>query len=78
MVYDEGFEFSYENTKYFAFSKYSIEGSSSKSYCDETLVGWYNNLNTGDRGCYRARKTEKGTPQVIGLDFIVTFFFTTI
>jgi len=29
MIYDEGFEFTYDNTKYFAFSKYSIQDSSS-------------------------------------------------
>lgn len=29
MVYDEGFEFSFENTKYFAFSKYELNGQTS-------------------------------------------------
>jgi cathepsin C len=74
MIYDEGFEFSYENVKYFAFSKYAISGSESQSYCDETLIGWYNNINTGERGCYRARKSERLAPQVIQIDFIVTLF----
>jgi hypothetical protein len=53
MVYDEGFEISYKNTKYFAFSKYD---TNKKSYCDQTLVGWYRNEENGERGCYRAEK----------------------
>lgn len=60
MVYDEGFEIVYKHTKYFAFSKYDPEGGSkAKSYCDSTLMGWYNNQNSEDRGCYWAEKTEK-------------------
>lgn len=59
MVYDEGFEIVHKNVKYFAFSKYQPGSGSAASYCDQTLIGWYNNKNNGDRGCYRAEKAEK-------------------
>ncbi|CAD8136865.1 unnamed protein product [Paramecium octaurelia] len=58
MVYDEGFEVEHNGVKYFAFSKYAPNGSDYKSYCGETLIGWYNNLKTGEKGCYRAKKTD--------------------
>lgn len=35
MVYDEGFEIKYRNTKYFAFSKYEPDGPKhAQSLCD--------------------------------------------
>jgi cathepsin C len=46
MIYDEGFEVEYNNVKYLAFSKYAPNGADYKSYCGETLIGWYNNLKT--------------------------------
>jgi cathepsin C len=60
MVYDEGFEVNLEGRSYFAFSKYKyISDTDAESNCDKTLVGWYNDQNTGERGCYRAEKSEK-------------------
>ena len=58
MVYDEGFEITYNNVKYFAFSKYEPKSDSRDytSLCGETLIGWYNNIHNGERGCYRAVK----------------------
>jgi hypothetical protein len=55
MVYDEGFEVTLGSRSYFAFNKYKFKTESeADSYCDRTLVGWYNDHQTGDRGCYRA------------------------
>jgi cathepsin C len=60
MVYDEGFEILHKNVKYFAFSKYEPTGTRDfNSLCGETLIGWYNNLDNGSRGCYRASKTSE-------------------
>jgi len=59
MVYDEGFEINYKNVKYFAFSKYEPTGRNADSFCDKTLIGWYNNLRSGERGCYRAEKSTE-------------------
>jgi cathepsin C len=64
MVYDEGFEVKYRNVKYFAFNKFTHHRGDYRSYCGETLVGWYKNLETGERGCYRGHKvgaSKKGT-----------------
>jgi cathepsin C len=55
-VYDEGFEVRHENMVFFAFSKYLPSKNGYDSYCGETLVGWYNDLSTEERGCYRAEK----------------------
>lgn len=56
MVYDEGFEVEHNGVKYFAFSKYEPNGSDYKSLCGETLIGWFSNLKSGEKGCYRASK----------------------
>ncbi len=56
MVYDEGFEVKHQDYVFFAFSKYLPSKNGYDSYCGETLVGWYNNRKTEERGCYRAIK----------------------
>jgi cathepsin C len=57
MVYDEGFEIRLKGITYFAFNKYDKQESGQyESHCGETLVGWYHNTNTDERGCYRAMK----------------------
>jgi len=58
MVYDEGFEVSFDNVKYFAFNRYFHDDTEYKSDCSNTLVGWYNNEATGERGCYKASKKD--------------------
>jgi cathepsin C len=59
MVYDEGFEIKYSKIKYFAFSKYTPKShADAVSSCGETLVGWYNNLASNERGCYKAVKVS--------------------
>jgi cathepsin C len=54
MVYDEGFDITLGKFTYFAFSKYQHTNNKYESICSETLIGWYNNLDTGDKGCMRA------------------------
>jgi cathepsin C len=58
MVYDEGFSVSFMGMDYFAFSKYQPKGRDYQSICGETLVGWFHNQQSGERGCYRAVKSE--------------------
>lgn len=71
MVYDEGFEINFSNVKYFAFSKYQKKGKRDyDSLCGETLIGWYNNLETGERGCYRAAKVDAPVEASESLDMI--------
>jgi cathepsin C len=58
MVYDEGFSIQFDDLKFFAFSKYTIEDGPTKkiykSQCYSTLVGWYSNKEKW--GCYQAFK----------------------
>lgn len=56
MIYDEGFEVSWNNHKFFAFSKYTPDN---QSHCDQTLIGWFSNEAEGNRGCYRAEKKDR-------------------
>eukprot|EP01017_Pseudomicrothorax_dubius_P006970 TRINITY_DN120_c0_g1_i1.p1 TRINITY_DN120_c0_g1~~TRINITY_DN120_c0_g1_i1.p1 ORF type:complete len:539 (+),score=148.03 TRINITY_DN120_c0_g1_i1:139-1755(+) len=56
MVYDEGFAFNVGQKKYFAFSKYFKQDGQFLSDCSKTLVGWYNDAQTGEWGCYRGKK----------------------
>jgi cathepsin C len=61
MIYDEGFEITHGDYKFFAFSKYYPEKEKShnfKSDCGNTIVGWYNNKRTMERGCYLASKVD--------------------
>ena len=59
MIYDEGFEINIGDYSFFAFSKYYPEGKNHfESDCGQTLVGWYNNKRTGEKGCYNAVKKD--------------------
>jgi len=63
MVYNQGFEVVVAGRKYFAFSKYVVNGDMVTSYCGETLVGWTNNVVGRNWGCYSARKTTFVPPR---------------
>eukprot|EP01017_Pseudomicrothorax_dubius_P003919 TRINITY_DN1067_c0_g1_i1.p1 TRINITY_DN1067_c0_g1~~TRINITY_DN1067_c0_g1_i1.p1 ORF type:complete len:550 (+),score=154.87 TRINITY_DN1067_c0_g1_i1:109-1758(+) len=56
MVYDEGFAFNVNQVQYFSFSKFRDGAEGAVSDCSQTLVGWYNNPETSEWGCYRGRK----------------------
>ncbi len=58
MVYDVGFSLDHKDVSYFAYNKYVPDNGMYKSKCGETLVGWYNNKKTNERGCYKASKVE--------------------
>merc|ERR1711959_647488 len=63
MIYDEGFEVTVDNHKYFAFS-YFKQGSTEhhkKSVCHMSYPGWYHNAQNPDGkswGCYYASKDD--------------------
>lgn len=63
MVYDEGFQLNHDDVVYFAFSKYKTDYAGVYSYCGETLIGWFNNQKTKERGCYRASKKNSKNAQ---------------
>ena len=59
MIYDEGFEITYQNTKLLLFSKFYIKPGTRRTYisnCALTLVGWFHNFSSGEVGCIRGQK----------------------
>jgi len=72
MVYDEGFEVSVQDFKFFAFSNFTFDGpkKSNVSHCGETMVGWYSTVNHSHFGCYYGEREsqpkliEKKAPKV--------------
>eukprot|EP00930_Biecheleria_cincta_P096410 TRINITY_DN88269_c0_g1_i1.p1 TRINITY_DN88269_c0_g1~~TRINITY_DN88269_c0_g1_i1.p1 ORF type:complete len:543 (-),score=111.27 TRINITY_DN88269_c0_g1_i1:49-1677(-) len=63
MVYDEGFEVTLGDMKFFAFSNYTFlkdrflrKDAYNVSHCSETMVGWYRNKERTKFGCYYASK----------------------
>ena len=60
MIYDEGFELSFDDLRLFAFSKYQrAESGEFQSVCGQTLVGWWKNEVTSERGCYKGFRVEE-------------------
>jgi len=58
MIYDEGFEISFDSKKFMAFNKYFKTSSNWKSDCGKTLAGWYTSFGTGERACFIGVKTD--------------------
>jgi len=62
MVYDEGFEVKVNSMNFFAFSNFTFvkdpatHQKTNQSHCGDTMVGWYQNLNRTQFGCYYASK----------------------
>jgi cathepsin C len=58
MVYDQGFEFTFENQIFFAFNRFEKNKSTNfiTSYCGETSFGWYRERGQSQHGCFFARK----------------------
>lgn len=61
MIYDQGFEVIIGGRKYFSFSKYfwpvgvdysGFEPEHTTSFCDQTMMGWYHDLDGANWGCW--------------------------
>lgn len=74
MVYDEGFEFSFDGFVYFAFSKYEPKPHTSLSsedvrdyvsHCDETMVGWYHDVQRKRWGCFKGKQIAAARPRFV-------------
>mmetsp|Transcript_36264 Transcript_36264/g.66429 ORF Transcript_36264/g.66429 Transcript_36264/m.66429 type:complete len:513 (+) Transcript_36264:85-1623(+) len=59
MIYDEGFEVSFDNVSFFAFSNFTFDGQHHNvSHCGSTMVGWYSNTQRTKFGCYFGEKVQ--------------------
>jgi cathepsin C len=64
MVYDEGFEVTVGGRNFFAFSNFTFEKdpvtntSHNVTHCGYTQVGWYQNMDRTQFGCFYGYKTE--------------------
>lgn len=60
MIYDEGFDIKYNKQTFMSFFEYSTqENGNVMSYCGKTIVGWYHDLDSGEKACFRAEKILK-------------------
>lgn len=72
MVYDEGFEVNIAGLNFFAFSNFTFDVNPSDplkkkhntTHCEETMVGWYQNMDRTKFGCFYGTKVlqESGQP----------------
>lgn len=71
MVYDEGFEANVDGFNFFTFSNYSYhfdpvtQQKSNVSHCGETTIGWYQNKDRTEFGCFYASKEVAQAPKAI-------------
>lgn len=56
MIYDEGFDVFFDDIHYFAFSDFLNKNNHDYSRCGMTLVGWWYNEKTLEKGCFKGEK----------------------
>jgi len=71
MVYDEGFEVNVDGRSFFAFSNFTFQKDpvthlkKNFSHCGDTMVGWYQNTQRTEFGCYYGSKVAPTLPKAL-------------